>query len=233
MHRLQRLIAALWFGSAVFLMLAASAAFRAAGNATVAADVVGSMLTRWHYIALAAPLALFALELRRVRPLLLILLFTSLILAAAQAFVDLRIRAIRATSVIPVSELDRRDPIRRTFGALHGLSMMLLALQAIAAAAAVVSKEKREESEKMSSWNPEQEDTTIYKVVMNHEEQYSIWPADRENAMGWNDVGFQGTKSECLAHIEKVWTDMRPLSLRRKMEEQGGPGGTDTSGGGP
>ena len=65
----------------------------------------------------------------------------------------------------------------------------------------------------------ETEDTIIYKVVMNHEEQYSIWPADRENALGWNDVGKVGTKAECLAYIEEVWTDMRPLSLRRKMEE--------------
>ena len=65
----------------------------------------------------------------------------------------------------------------------------------------------------------ETEDSTTYKVVMNHEEQYSIWPADRENALGWNDVGKVGTKAECLAYIEEVWTDMRPLSLRRKMEE--------------
>jgi MbtH protein len=65
----------------------------------------------------------------------------------------------------------------------------------------------------------EREDTTIYKVVVNHEEQYSIWPADRENALGWNDAGKTGTKAECLAYIEEVWTDMRPLSLRKKMEE--------------
>jgi MbtH protein len=65
----------------------------------------------------------------------------------------------------------------------------------------------------------EREDNTIYKVVVNHEEQYSIWPADRENALGWNDAGKQGTKAECLAYIEEVWTDMRPLSLRKKMEE--------------
>ena len=65
----------------------------------------------------------------------------------------------------------------------------------------------------------DREDTTIYKVVLNHEEQNSIWPADRENALGWNDAGFQGPKAECLAYIEKVWTDMRPLSLRKKMEE--------------
>lgn len=65
----------------------------------------------------------------------------------------------------------------------------------------------------------EQEDSTIYKVVVNHEEQYSIWPADRENALGWTDVGKTGPKAECLAYIKEVWTDMRPLSLRKKMEE--------------
>ncbi len=68
----------------------------------------------------------------------------------------------------------------------------------------------------------EQEDSTIYKVVVNHEEQYSIWPADRENAPGWSDVGKSGSKAECLAYIEEVWTDMRPLSLRRKMAEAAG-----------
>ena len=66
------------------------------------------------------------------------------------------------------------------------------------------------------------EDNTIYKVVVNHEEQYSIWPADRENPLGWNDVGKAGTKAECLAYIKEVWTDMRPLSLRKKMEEYWG-----------
>jgi MbtH protein len=62
-------------------------------------------------------------------------------------------------------------------------------------------------------------DSTIYKVVMNHEEQYSIWPATRENAPGWRDAGPSGSKAECLAYIERVWTDMRPLSLRRQMDE--------------
>lgn len=64
----------------------------------------------------------------------------------------------------------------------------------------------------------ERGDDTIYKVVMNHEGQYSIWTADRKNALGWNDAGKSGTKAECLAYIEEVWTDMRPLSLRKKME---------------
>jgi MbtH protein len=66
------------------------------------------------------------------------------------------------------------------------------------------------------------DDTTIYKVVVNHEEQYSIWPANRANPLGWNDVGKSGTKSECLAYIKEIWTDMRPLSLRKAMEQSAG-----------
>ncbi len=65
----------------------------------------------------------------------------------------------------------------------------------------------------------EQEDKTIYKVVRNDEEQYSIWPDKREIPAGWKEAGKSGTKAECLAYIEEVWTDMRPLSLRKKMEE--------------
>jgi len=65
----------------------------------------------------------------------------------------------------------------------------------------------------------DQEDTTTYKVVINQEEQYSIWPADRDTPLGWRDVGKTGSKEDCLAYIEEVWTDMRPLSLRKKMEE--------------
>ncbi|MBV9931600.1 MAG: MbtH family NRPS accessory protein [Alphaproteobacteria bacterium] len=68
----------------------------------------------------------------------------------------------------------------------------------------------------------EREDTTIYEAVVNDEEQYSIWPADREVPLGWRLAGKRGTKAEVLAWIEEVWTDMRPRSLRRKME--GGEG---------
>ncbi|GAB4188649.1 MAG: MbtH family protein [Wenzhouxiangellaceae bacterium] len=60
---------------------------------------------------------------------------------------------------------------------------------------------------------------TIFLVVVNHEEQYSIWPKDREIPPGWKAVGKEGSKQECLDYIEEVWTDMRPLSLRKKMEE--------------
>lgn len=59
-------------------------------------------------------------------------------------------------------------------------------------------------------------ENTSYKVVVNHEEQYSIWPAERTNAPGWRDAGKSGTRAECLAYIEEVWTDMRPLSIRGK-----------------
>jgi MbtH protein len=58
------------------------------------------------------------------------------------------------------------------------------------------------------------DDRVRYKVVLNHEEQYSIWPEGRENPPGWFDEGFAGVKSACLAHIDEVWTDMRPKSLR-------------------
>ena len=67
----------------------------------------------------------------------------------------------------------------------------------------------------------EREYETIYKVVVNHEEQYSIWPAQKENALGWNDAGKVGLKAECLAYIKEVWTDMRPISLRHKMKDAG------------
>lgn len=64
----------------------------------------------------------------------------------------------------------------------------------------------------------DREDETIYKVVVNHEEQYSIWPAHRDLPLGWSAVGKEGKKDECLAHIKDVWTDMRPLSLRKRMD---------------
>jgi MbtH protein len=62
-------------------------------------------------------------------------------------------------------------------------------------------------------------DSTEYKVVINHEEQYSLWPVGQVTPRGWKDVGKQGTKKACLAYIEEVWTDMRPLSLHSRMAE--------------
>jgi MbtH protein len=74
----------------------------------------------------------------------------------------------------------------------------------------------------------DQEDKTIHKVVVNHEEQYSIWPADQDNPLGWQDIGKTGTKQTCLDYIEEVWTDMRPLSLRKKMEQMAKERGSTT-----
>lgn len=59
-----------------------------------------------------------------------------------------------------------------------------------------------------------------YKVLVNHEGQYSIWPAERENPIGWNNGGKSGSKTACLAYIKEVWTDMRPLTLRKDMEKR-------------
>jgi len=59
-----------------------------------------------------------------------------------------------------------------------------------------------------------------FLVVINHEQQYSIWPDYKDVPQGWRSAGKQGSKEECLAHIESVWTDMRPLSLRQAMQAQ-------------
>lgn len=67
--------------------------------------------------------------------------------------------------------------------------------------------------------NDDDDDVNIYKVVINHEEQYSIWPVEKANPLGWFDVGKEGLKSDCLAFISEVWTDIRPLSLRKRLEE--------------
>lgn len=60
----------------------------------------------------------------------------------------------------------------------------------------------------------------IFRVVVNHEEQYSIWPEYKDIPAGWREAGKTGTKKECLDYIETVWTDMRPLSLRQFMDNQ-------------
>jgi MbtH protein len=74
---------------------------------------------------------------------------------------------------------------------------------------------ERGKGAEMSSEKPPVEESC--KVVVNHEGQYSLWPADRPNPLGWSDAGKSGSREECLAHIADVWTDMRPLSLRNKV----------------
>jgi MbtH protein len=60
--------------------------------------------------------------------------------------------------------------------------------------------------------------TDRFKVVIDRQKQYSIWPADRENALGWNDVGKIGTREQCLKYIEEVWTDLTPPDLRQQLD---------------
>ena len=62
----------------------------------------------------------------------------------------------------------------------------------------------------------EADDVTRYAVVVNLEEQYSIWPEDRPLPLGWTAVGKTGTRTECLTYVEQVWTDMRPRSVRQR-----------------
>ncbi|MER0239560.1 MbtH family NRPS accessory protein [Fulvimarina sp. MAC8] len=68
------------------------------------------------------------------------------------------------------------------------------------------------------------QDGLEYRVVISNEERYSIWPTYKEIPFGWRDGAFSGTRQACLDHIDEVWTDMRPLSLRRAMD-----GTTETS----
>src|SRR5581483_3045659 len=126
-----RLIAAFWFGAGAFLIIAAGAAFKAA-SPMYAANVVGSMLTRWHYIALGAPLLLVAIEWRRLRTPVIAVVFVAIILATFEALIDIRLHQMRTAMNM------------RHFGMLHGISSMLLLLQVIAAAAAVVANEAAE-----------------------------------------------------------------------------------------
>lgn len=65
------------------------------------------------------------------------------------------------------------------------------------------------------------DESAEYLVVVNDEEQYSIWPAGRELPAGWTAVGGARPREECLDHIERVWTDMRPKSVREAMEKAG------------
>jgi MbtH protein len=72
------------------------------------------------------------------------------------------------------------------------------------------------------SWDENEDETITYHVVVNQEEQYSIWPDYKEIPKGWRSVGKSGKKDSCLTYIKEVWTDMRPLSLRKQMAEAEG-----------
>jgi len=72
------------------------------------------------------------------------------------------------------------------------------------------------------STNEEREEELPYIVLVNDEDQYSLWPKEKSVPAGWRAVGFEGTEAECMEYVDGVWTDMRPLSLRRAMEAAGG-----------
>ena len=133
---LEAILIALWLGGGVFLALvAAPAAFANAPSRAAAGDIVGAMLTRWHYVALIVPLLLLILERRRfglARTTQVVLLSTALFFAAAQAGADLRIRQMRNT--LQVSSLPPGDPDRKMFGLLHGASMLFMLIQILSAA---------------------------------------------------------------------------------------------------
>ncbi|MFB6422609.1 MbtH family protein [Streptomyces microflavus] len=63
-------------------------------------------------------------------------------------------------------------------------------------------------------------DTTMYQVVVNDEEQHALWPARTTPPAGWRVEGFHGSEEECTAHVDRVWPDIRPLSLRRRLAER-------------
>ena len=67
----------------------------------------------------------------------------------------------------------------------------------------------------MPESNPTPEDRILYKVVVNAEEQYSIWPYETKVPIGWKELPVSGAKEDCLKYIAETWTDMRPLSIRK------------------
>lgn len=66
----------------------------------------------------------------------------------------------------------------------------------------------------------EDDDEQPYIVLTNAEGQYSLWPKRKPPPAGWTATGFEGSKAECVAHVDEAWTDMRPASLRRVMDGQ-------------
>jgi hypothetical protein len=131
---LRRMIAALWFGSGLFIVIAAAAVFRAAGP-----DAIGAILTRWHYIALIAPLALVFFEWRKQRTRMVLLLFIAILIAASESVLDVRIAAMRRDSPVPIRSLSRDSVVRRRFGMMHGMSTLLLIVDVVAAAAVIAA----------------------------------------------------------------------------------------------
>jgi hypothetical protein len=134
----RRMVAALWFGSGLFIVIAAAAVFRAAGP-----DAIGAILVRWHYVALIAPLALVFFEWRSQRARMVIFLFIAILVAASESILDVRIAAMRRDSPVPISSLSRNSPLRQRFGMMHGMSTLLLILDVVAAAAVIAADREK------------------------------------------------------------------------------------------
>lgn len=104
------------------------------------------MLTRWHYLALLAPMILLVLEWRRPRGLVVIVLFLAILFASGQALADMRVRDMRERSIAPITSLSPRNPLRQRFSLLHGIASMLLVAQIVLAGVAVGVSESSTES---------------------------------------------------------------------------------------
>jgi MbtH protein len=70
----------------------------------------------------------------------------------------------------------------------------------------------------MTMWNNDEDDTRIYTALVNDEGQYSLWPKEKVVPAGWTRIDFEGSKQDVMKHIDEIWTDMRPASLRRQMD---------------
>jgi hypothetical protein len=143
-------VIAAWLGSGAFLMLvAAPSAFRNAPDSGIAGNIVGSMLDRWHYVAIFAPAILLIAEwrkerLQRTAPVLL--LVAALLFASLQVLADVRVHRIRDASLVPIGMLSKSDPVRKRFGMMHGISSALMLAQVLMAAGVIVVSRPKTDS---------------------------------------------------------------------------------------
>jgi MbtH protein len=70
-------------------------------------------------------------------------------------------------------------------------------------------------------YSDDEEVPRTYIVLINDEEQYSLWLSHKDIPAGWRNVGISGTKAECMEYVDKVWTDITPLSVRKRLQQAG------------
>ncbi len=148
------LVLAVWLGGAVFLVtIAAPSAFAGAPSPSIAGDVVGEMLRRWHWIGVLAPLLLLTLDLqrRKLRGLMISILLVSAMLAAGQTAIDSLAHRTRRGSATEISSLPTGDPVRRRFGIFHAMSVLLLGGQIITATVYAAAHANRARDERQES----------------------------------------------------------------------------------